>query len=238
MALNLSEFRINRAVVELRYAPAFLLWDRAGLTWQNMRRIYPAIKLMENPQPNVQQIRVTKDFAAEIHLDRMNVQGFNLENNIEGLGRVSGHIFTEALKNLEIVDLTRIGCRIYFEKAFKTKELLNQAAFEIVPTLKRSGKKVLNIEGGIAREPRLALRFEGPTTGCLLQIYTVDQKLEIEAPQEFSEMETSTTQKFKAILDVDYYAHAETAVSKFHCGALIENWTRIIRRDLEAFVNG
>src|SRR4051812_7130852 len=115
MPLVLSQFKLNRAVFEVRYASAFLLWDRAGITWHKLKRKYPEMKVAGNPGPNTQQISLAPDLLAEVHLDRANVHSLRV-GKIESFASTCDDVFRELVDALEVTDFSRLGFRQYFEK--------------------------------------------------------------------------------------------------------------------------
>jgi hypothetical protein len=103
--------------------------------------------------------------------------------------------------------------------------------------LKRRQDKYYNIQGKVL-DPEMSWRWEGDATGCTTKIQVVEQKLEFDFPGEFVDTEPPETKKILAMIDVDYYAHGNTSVSKFKPDSVIENWLRLVKRDVSEFING
>ncbi|MGA3308581.1 MAG: hypothetical protein ABSD08_08200 [Xanthobacteraceae bacterium] len=235
MPLNLSQFKLQRAVLEIRYAQSFLVWDHAGVVWQQLRTPFPEIKL-RTAQPNQQTLSLSKKLTAQVALESSNLTAYSPISDAEPFAEACMSFFPLVLKQLEISNLTRIGYRSFFQKSFETKQAASEFGFEQLPYLRRKGKH-FNIDGE-SRDPELALRWEGDATGILVRLQTIQQKLEADVPADFESVESINVERYVVVLDLDYYAHGNTSAAKFQPRALIESWSRLIRRDVEGFFNG
>jgi hypothetical protein len=236
MALELSQFSVNRAAFEVRYDFAALLWDRAGVINSEIRKKhYPKL---ENRQvdPNNQSLRLAPNLELSVQTDKSFIVCKDPSSDLGELNAAASKLFPIIIQRLELTDFTRIGLRIFFRKTFSTKQECAEFMLNAVPYLRRHGKH-FNIEAEVT-DPTIALRWEGKTTGCLATFRVIEAKLNIDVPFEFSIDLVSPVELIAVSLDVDYYAHALTAVTKFNSSALIENWAHLIRRDVGAFVHG
>jgi hypothetical protein len=235
MTLELSQLTLNRAVFEIRYSHAVLLWDRTGRIFAEIRKLYPAIEF-KNITPNQQAVRLTPDLELSIGIDRAHVVSAPRGSDLSVLQKATTAIFAILIEHLELQNLTRLGLRVFYEKAFESKEARSAFVVNNAPFLQRSGK-AFGIEGKVL-DPEVVLRWENETVGCHVRFQSVGTKFEVEIPLQVQNVEPISTTNEIALVDVDYYAHAVTPVDRFNSSTLIENWLRLIRRDVGAFIYG
>jgi hypothetical protein len=206
MPLQLSQFKLFRSVLEIRYAQSFLVWDHAGLAWHQLRARFPELKL-RSAQPNQQTVLLSKNLLASISLENANITAYGGDAELDAFSTSCEAFFPLVIKQLDISDLTRIGLRIVSQRTFQTKEEAAQFAFTQIPGMQRTGK-YFNIEGKLL-DPELALRWEGEVTGVLVKMLPVQQKLDADIPPEFPDIESIHIERYGVLLDVDYYAHGD-----------------------------
>lgn len=236
MAFDLSQFSVNRAVIEVRYEFAPLLWDRAGtIASEIKRKHYPKLELRQ-VAPNNQNMRLLPDLELSLQTDKCFFICRKPSSDLSELKISSAKVFPTVIERLELTDFTRVGLRIFFQKPFPTKQECADYLLNAVPFLRRKGKH-FNIEADVI-DPEIALRWEGKATGCSVRVNVIDAKLNIDIPFEFPVSFPSSATFTAVTVDADYYAHALTATTKFNSSALIENWAHLIRRDIGAFIDG
>ena len=236
MPLKLADFRIHSAVLELRYSKVFALWDNAGAMAAGLQGSFPALDL-EDAKPNAQRFLLEKGMSAELKIDRAHISHFYPDSALEKLQK-GADVFCEVLTSgLNQREFERIGLRIIFEKLFETRDDAAAYLTASAPTLVRQGK-FFNVEGGHLLDGDVSFRWEGETLGCRVQLMTGEKTLEVSIPADFPDVPPIKSKKRMVLVDVDYYAHSNTPVAKFKASAVIESWLRVIRRDLEGFVDG
>jgi hypothetical protein len=233
--LDRSLFKIQKAVLEIRYDPAYLLWDRAGIITEELRKLFPTLS-RKQISPNQQVLKLTDDMVISVEIDKAHLVNYFPQKDLEKFRSACGKAFPVVIDKLERSNLIRIGFRIFFEKRFETNDETAVFVIDHLPAYKRSGK-YFNIDGAI-RDPDLSLRWEGETTGCLVRFQAMQAKLEVEVPAEFGNIDSINEEKKYVQLDVDYYAHASTPSARFDSSAVIENWFKLIKRDVGAFIDG
>jgi hypothetical protein len=82
-----------------------------------------------------------------------------------------------------------------------------------------------------------AVRWEDQSRGCLARIKTVQLKLDIETPKEFDELSGVHAQRTVVIVDADMYTLLPVPVGRFSAPAIIEDWFRLMKRDLSEFLD-
>jgi hypothetical protein len=233
--LDLNTFTLQKSVLEIRYDPAFPLWDRAGMLASRLRKTFAQLKNKE-ARPN-QQVYVLNDKSTlQIEFEKSIVISNFPPNNLDDFKSTAEKAFASVIETLELAALSRVGFRVFFEKSFDSKKAASEFVIDQMTVFKRAGK-YFNIEGKVLN-PHFGLRWEDEAIGCLVTLQTIETKLEIEVPPGFGEVQSIDKQKNIAQLDIDYYAHATMPVSKFSVPALVENWMKLIRRDVAGFLNG
>jgi hypothetical protein len=154
MSVELSQLTVNRAVLELRFEHAVLLWDRTGSIFTEIRKLHAAIDF-KNTQPNEQTTRLTPNLEFQMAVDRAFIVSARPSSDLSELKKACGDIFPIVIKGLEIVDLTRIGLRILSQKDFPNKADCAHFILERMPNLRRTGKH-FGMEASVT-DPEIAL---------------------------------------------------------------------------------
>ncbi len=233
--LDLGQFKLQRAILEIRFDAAYLLWDRAGAISGSLQKLFPNLKV-PSANPAQQRFKLNDNTQLSVELDKANIVSFFPPTNLDVFREAAGKVMPIIIDVLDRKTLTRIGFRVFYEKKFATKSEAAQYVVQCMPSLQRTGKH-FNIEGEV-RDPSFTLRWEGETTGCLVALQAVHAKLEVDVPSDWGEITPINEEKSYAQLDADMYAHSSTPTAKFNAPALIENWYKIVRRDVGGFLNG
>lgn len=229
MPIEFSQFKVRQGTLELRYSPAFLLWDRAGTIWQELHKRYPELRANVT-QPSQQVMKVDNSSDAALQINTCNVTTAYPPTGFENFKLLAARFFQIVIATLEIETLERIGLRIIFERQFATREEAADFAFNL--TKYRPGKsKYLGIDGR-AVDFDYAIRWEGEARGCMARIKTAQFKLDVEIPAGFEGVNSVHKEITIVNIDVDYYTLLQTHVGKFDGPTLIDDWYRLIRRDV------
>jgi hypothetical protein len=234
VAIDLSQFKVQKCVLELRYATAFLLWDRAGSIASQLSKHYPNLKLKE-VQPNSQLISVDEHSDAHVKIDSASVTVAFPTSDLNTFKKLASVLFPLVIDKLELDILSRIGFRVFFEKAFKNREGTAAFVAEITRSMPRKSK-YFGFEGKMFEFDH-AIRWETEVLGCLARIRTIQNQLDIEIPNDFGALDPVHAEKHAVQVDADYYAHAPTPIGKFDAVSIIESWYHLIRRDVGEFLD-
>jgi hypothetical protein len=234
--LDLADFRLQSCFLEVRFANAFRLWDRAGQIATDLQVHFPKLQL-DDPAPNNQRYMLAQGMPAEVKIGLAHMGSIYPDSSLEIFKTSADVFFGTVISALDPANFERIGFRIFFEKVFDTREAAATYLQAIAPQFHRR-EKYFNVEGGKILDGDLFIRWEGEAVGCAVKLLTQEKTLEIVVPAEFQEVTSIEKKRRTVLVDVDYYAHAPTPTSKFKASAVIESWTKVIRRDLERFING
>jgi hypothetical protein len=231
MAIDIRDFTLFSAALELRYPPRFLIWDKIGTFWTELIEYHPElrVKKADAKETAVQLDRTTNGVVQIEKAWLVNHLPSNDLKELKGYAKV----FVPNLTTILGTQLfTRIGMRLIFSKSFDSRE--NAAQF-LARSLKLPNpqERHLGIEGKLL-DPELAFRWEGDKTGYLLRFQSVEQKLEVDLPFEFRDAQPETWKEKRCYVrvDIDYYVHAETRADKVNSEDLIDSWLKIIRREI------
>jgi len=145
--IEFSQFKVRQGVLELRYSPAYLLWDRAGTIWRELYKRYPELKA-NVVQPNHQVMKVDNSSDAVLQVNTCSVTTTYPSTGLENFKLLVARFFQVVIATLEIETLERIGFRVIFERRFPTRE--ETADFATNLTKYHSEKsKYLGIDGRV-----------------------------------------------------------------------------------------
>jgi hypothetical protein len=185
MPFNLSQFALQRAVFEIRCAPAFLLWDRSRAIWRKIQRVHPTLKI-KTAAPNQILIELPDQREGYVGIDKAYVAAYFPGTDLRPLKELAKPLFTDLLETLEIADLSRVGLRLTFEQVFKERVVAARAILDNTRLPIMKGKH-FNIEGEML-DPDIAVRWEGEKIGCTVRAQVLQQKLDVEFPKEFRDL--------------------------------------------------
>jgi hypothetical protein len=235
MPLDLSQFKLQRVVIEIRYEPAFLLWDNAGTICFTLRNKFPALKLTVPAQPNQQIMSLDENLESVTGLERTYLAGTFPRPDMEAFRKAADTYFSHVIAQLSISDLSRVGLGLLYTKSFESRQQSAEFIVACKPSFQREGN-FFNVEGEKMLDPECFIRWEGDTIGCSAKLSAIEQRIDVNIPHDFHDLKPISRTRNAVMLDVDYYAHAGMPTSKFKASALIENWSRIVRRDVGGFV--
>lgn len=235
--MNIAHLSLASLIFELRYARAFLLWDRAGAIAADAVHQWPELTLREG---TLGQVRLTLGTRAEISvkLEQAHVAVARSKLKFEELAPYSAFLSETTLRLLEISTLTRVSLRTTSLKEYAD---IDGAIRDFVATgmTKELGGKHFGIEGKIASPSTVIIRFEGEYLGCAntLQVRTRTSKLDtpVIGNQDF---EMDTKKHFELVYDCEYFTTANMDVGQLKATRWSEEAMRVIRRDANTILGG
>lgn len=236
MAINLDELKLISATLEVRYAPQFAVWDRSGAIWTEVSQSYPSIR-HKQAEPNSVTVELEDKLSALISIDRAHVTSQLPGAGLPKLKEATDAIITAFVKYVPVQFYTRIGMRLIYQKVFRGREEAADYVLSVVD-VESPSRKIMNIAGR-RLDPIYAMKWEGDALGVSIKLSASQSRLDAEFPVEFassaSPVEATLNQ---ALLDIDYYSHAQLSVDQLVPSELIENWLRVIKRDIGNATSG
>lgn len=241
MAIDLSQYRIVKQVLDIRYPTAFLLWDRAGHLWNDISKRFPTAK-PKSAQPNQTSVAITDTMDGVVNNDKaVLIQDVEGNENQPDFKETAGLFFPLIIHLLEIETLKRVGMRIHFEREFQSSAEASEYFLETTNSNVAEGK-FFNFEGR-AMDFERHVRIEGDSLGISIKHLTQKQTVNLELPVaakallKLSEEQVTPRERNVVLLDVDYYAHSPMPVGSFHINRIFESWMHAIRRDVARFLD-
>jgi len=233
--LDLSDFQLEQAVFEARYALAYLHWDRAGAIWTEARTKWPGLQLSQ-AEPAGTQFTLENRYALSVSLDKATAVDHRPDRVLKSFVELLEDFVELITRRLEITDYSRIGLRLIFMKQYPDQEA---ASFALLST------NILRIpEGprfGIDSPPILpeyAVRWEGKATGTTVRMKAEGRKYGFDPPLDWKEVSPVHKEEYYLKFDIDYYTVASVAVGQFSAKDWIDQALHFIRRDSKAFLGG
>jgi hypothetical protein len=227
MPIDVDQFIVATATLEVRYSSAFLMWDRAGSVWDAVKERYPTITV-QDAQPN--------QLTAALAIDKSLFSVTRPKNDLREL-QTFGKVFFPALfDHLHVEVPTRVGLRVVYAKMFDKRDEAASFISQHSAMPKPRGKH-LNVDGKLL-DPDVAIRYETDKLGFSVRLKATEQTLSATFPPEFRDLQPPKAVRNVVNLDVDYYAHGSTAVAAFDHEAIIDGWLHLIRRDIGKVFSG
>jgi len=237
MPINLDDLKPISAAFEVRYAPQFMVWDRSGSIWTTMAARYPPIT-NKAAQPNAVLVNLVPNLDAGIQLDKAFLTLALPAPNLAMLKDAAALLIPMLVDNLQIENFTRIGLRIIYHKTFASKRSAAEYLQQCIALPSPSGK-VMNIEGRML-EPAYSFCWEGEATSFHLRLSALETRIALELTPEYLHLmpKESDLTLNRAIVDIDYYSHAQVSVDQVRADDLIETWLKYIKRDMAKVIHG
>ena len=237
MPINLDDLKPMSATFELRYAPQFMVWDRSGLIWSTIAAQYPKIT-KRKAEPNAVAVNLAPHLHAVVEIDKAIITLALPPADLAPLKEAAAVLVSMLRHHLPIEKYTRLGLRIIYHKTFPTQRAAEEYLQQCVALPSPSGK-VMNVDGRML-EPAYSFRWEGEAIGFHLRLSAAHARIGMELPVEFLHLmpNDSDLGVNRAIVDIDYYSHAQVSVDQVRSDDLIDSWLKLIKRDMSKVFHG
>ena len=236
MMISLSEYTLQSASFELRYAPRFMIWDRSGSLWARIADVYSGLAI-KTAEPNQVLVRIAPDMDAFVGAERAHIAAQRPDADLVGFKAAAGVVVPAMIDLFDIEQFSRIGLRLVFGKRFADRQAAADFVTAHVPMPQPKGR-IMNIEGKMF-DPHVAFRWEGDSSGFMLHMHATQQQLNFELPAGYEQLMPAAHDLIlnQAIVDIDYYIHSQVSADQVRAEDLIENWLRLIKRDIGKVLN-
>lgn len=232
----LDSFKLDNVIVQLRYAEAFELWDRAGKISRQLCDIWPDLKLVEaGPQQ-----QVLKGPGVEIQM------GLAQSTVVLVGAKALEHRKVEQIKqtfevwrqDLTLSRVDRVSMRVTYAKEFPS---LGEANTELIglnlakwPTVKVFDQPMESDRNSV----EILYRFEDENSFSVLRLKTEQIKYEVNLDPAFVEHPEIRKSKSRMIVDFDRGLLGSVSADKFRMDEWIKGYQHILRRDIEKVTKG
>lgn len=232
--MEIADLQPDRFSYEVRYANAYLMWDRAGAIMQALLKEVPNLEMVEaNParitlsaKPNVDiVIELGKAFAV-VHRPK---------RTGDDLITYATVITKAVLDVFEIASFSRVGTRLVYVREFPT---LEQAAARLMSfkMLDVPKERIFNQKGAL-QQADYRYRWEGEATGVLVRFATETQKIEFNAGPQISDKVQSVSQSnHRLMVDIDYFSTTAVLKEQLKIDDWIRNTVHMANRDTKLFM--
>lgn len=227
----LDAFKIHSAVVQLQYAEAFILWDRAGEISRQLNKIWPDLRLSEG-QPN-QQTLVGKGVNIQTGLSKstITISGEHALNQFSI--RQIAETYDIWRKNLEIAELKRVSTRVAYLKDFPALKNANAELLSMGlvrwPDTKVFDQPLISDQNGV----EVHYRFEDENSFSLLKLKAEQLNFKMELDPYWIEDSEISKQKSRMVIDFDRGLLGSVNAEKFRMDEWLKGYQHILRRDIE-----
>lgn len=231
--LDLSQLKLCRAVIEIRYDNAYTLWDRAGLIWSKACSIWAGLKTIK-AEPNTTTFILNERFELSVSIDKAHLIDAKPSSSLKEFMENAELFVNLVSDSLDIAQFTRLGFRLIYSKVFPDKitaaNTLISSKMLIIP----EGKH-FNIEGKPLL-PKYSLTWEGESTGVRVTLVAQEKKVDLDVPLGIEEFSPVHIKKHEVIYDIDYYTMKSVSKGQLNVTEWISQAYHLIKRDSQFFM--
>lgn len=216
----------------MNYAPAYLLWDRAGEIARRLSKLWPDWKL-EQAQPGVITARAgSARLNTALDASFVNIQSPKAFSSFSEQIANSFQIWTELL---EIRSITKIGGRAIYIKDLKTREEAN-SEYQELGLANWPTRDVFNIRmDSSLNSGSIHYQIEDDASSVAVRIAPTFNVIEIDN-SEFPEL-SGKKEIHRLIVDVDRQTKKTTEADRFSPNDWLKGYHHLLNRDLSAILN-
>lgn len=231
MPVAFSDFELDNVSIELRYDPAYMLWDRAGKTWTDISRVFERLTVHHAPQPNQTSFEADDRYQLHLNIDRAYVIDYQSPKNIDEDSDKKEKFFSLVTDNLNIGSYSRIGTRLAYHLNFENLDEANSVLLD--SNLVRTPKeKLLGVEA-VGVKPHYQLLVEDDDLGYSVRMSAQNKIMRFDLPLDAKNIENKEHQVSYLLLDVDLFTRKPVEVSSFNLKGWLEKVRRSTHRDLD-----
>lgn len=241
--LVLSDFRLAQAHVELRAAPKFLHWDRAGIIWTEMIEKVPRLTFVQG-EPNKTAFSLDNKYVFSIVLDTTGATphigilatAHNPHPSLKDFSELLEMFIGIVQTQLRIDDYLRIGLRLVFYRNYKDRESASQALLS-TNLLRVPEGPHFGIKGSVTL-PDCSIRLENGKNGVGLKLKVESFKFEFTPPPDWEGIDAISKQNDRLTFDIDSYTIGVVAVGQFNVAEWINQRLHLVTRDSDKLFRG
>jgi hypothetical protein len=238
--MDWNDFSLARTVYEVRYRPAYRLWDRAGAVAVGIDGILPDLK-NKAAQPG-QIVFASEKVAVSVELSLLRVitRRPTIAAKVEEHGALCATLERLVANVLELQQFDRVGARFIFGRPMKPGEDGAEAVIGTglvaIPAAVRAHVAV----GDRITQPEVAFRVENEAVGTAYRIRTETQTIEFEPGLDidFVDIEGYSKSAHVIVYDVDRYTMTPLSLGKVDGAEWVKATYRTAVRDGERLLGG
>lgn len=235
--MEFQNLKLEKAVIEIRYPKAYLLWDRAGSLWTKVLKNWPTLSNIEaNPAKTVFRLDLEAVYELVVELEAARVVAHRPKQNLVEFQSIVSTFLAITAEMLDIEQFARVGFRLIYCHETATREAADELMTHLnlirVPEGQYFGLQKKTIS------PALTIKFTGEEVGATVRINSQTQVIDFVPAPGFFEMEAINKQSHRVLFDVDYFTVATVDVSQMNFTEWISQIYHLIKRDSNQFLKG
>jgi len=227
----LDSYKPNTLILQIAYADAFEIWDRAGAIGRSLCKIWPGLRVQDGkPQYQTYSGRGVT-IQTGISDSTVTVKG----DDVFSSGRIAQLQDTYALwrEMLDLSQLKRASSRVIYVKKFDT---MAEASVEL-----RGMKLVDWPESKVFDQPmeselngvEVTYKFEDKSSFAFLRLKAEMVKIEVDLDPEFFPDDNLSKTINRLLIDFDRGLLGTVDAEKFRVDEWIRGFQHVLRRDIE-----
>ena len=121
--MQFDDFKLERAVLEVRYPKTFMLWDTAGRLWGTLQEKWPLVEDIEaQPARTVFRLSLKHIYDLIVEMDSSRVVCFCKGDSLKEFTAVTDQFLVKVLSFLDIVQFIRVGFRLTYFMETKSRQ--------------------------------------------------------------------------------------------------------------------
>jgi uncharacterized protein (TIGR04255 family) len=224
-SLTFNDFEVMSLTCELRYASAFLIFDRTGQIIRDVQRVVPNVRMAVATPP---QTTFTIDGGTfVIELGACRFSSSQEKRKFEVFADYCQTFFDAVTGHLEIEIFERVGLRHVMKKHFKS-ETEARAVLSAMQLANLKPAKRFNISDSPSE---VLCRWEDSQIGTTVRLKA--ETVELIQQAEQAETPTKEVKTPRLILDVDYYTVAPVEREQWKAQEWLAEKVRMIRKEID-----
>jgi hypothetical protein len=235
MSVAFSQFRKRQATFQIRYEPAYALWDNAGSVWTEIFSIFKSAQLRQ-AAPNKVSFEGDERFIMEVNLDSASITDHRPDASWDRTLEVFDSFYRVVVEMLRIRELTRIGTRFILDIPYSSLDIAKMKSKEFgwssVPQ-----QSLFRIEAN-TYGVQYKLEADDGELGYIAQVYPKEDTAEINPGPEVQTYGFIREKKSKPalVLDLDFMTKKKMRVDAFDADAWNEGWRKTMSKDADKFL--
>jgi len=234
--MDISEFKLQKIILELRYDPAYLIWDNIGAMWHAASKEWRGLE-MSSADPNATVFKWKNLYELGVYTERARVMaqhpGAALDEEVY---QVFDKFVEMVVSALEIDEFSRIGLRsIFYKDCGSEDEAINQMLS--LGLLNPPKGMHFGVDGNFTNLSYDA-RWVGDEIGAKVLVATQSEEISFDPPPGLDELPSLHKKRDLLFYDVDYFTTGSTAVGLFSPLEWVPHVMQVIRRDAGDFLGG
>ncbi len=239
--MNLGDFSLEQAVLELRYPPAFLFFDHPGALWSKATAKYKDLRFQQVESGKI-VFRKGDSWDVSSELVRTVLVEHHPERSLEQFMGFTRDFTRLVEVHMQLAAYDRVGFRTIYRKTVPNEAAASEAILS-TSLLHLPAKKIFNIDPP-AIQSEIAFRYQSKAVGVTIRLKADERKFEISPPpgmamKDLEHVATIKSTKYESwgvVLDIDYYTILPIDAAQLDVGEWIKQAHHAIRRDVPEFL--